>query len=417
MLALHTSDWHLGRALHGFDLADAQAAFVDHLVGVVNSERVDLVIVSGDVHDRAIPPVAAMRLFDEALYRLRDTGAEVVVISGNHDGAQRLGDKAGLLDPRIRIRTRVADLADPVVVTDADGPVRVYPVPYLEPAAVAGQLPLDDPDSAPDGPAPGCPGDDDEAGRPRRQRATHASVMRRAMAAVHADLAQHPGRSIVVGHAWVTGGRASDSERDVGVARNATAPGETVGGLDAVPESLFDGITYTALGHLHRPQALRENIRYSGSPLAYSFSEASDSKSCTLVELTATGTGRVEHVPVPVHRRMSRLTGALAELTTSAAYADAERDFVAAVLTDPIRPTDAMTTLRRRFPFAATLTYAPTGATDPGNLTFGRRVQGRSDLAVAESFVSYVRHVPPAPSEMGLLAEALDAARLAEEAA
>jgi exonuclease SbcD len=234
---------------------------------------------------------------------------------------------------------------------------------------------------------------------------------------VHADLAQHPGRSVVVGHAWVTGGRASDSERDVGVARDATAPGETVGGLDAVPDSLFDGITYTALGHLHRPQALRENLRYSGSPLPYSFSEASDVKSCTLVELTAGGTGRIEHVPIPVHRRMSRLTGTLAELTTSAAYADVERDFVAVVLTDPIRPTDAMATLRRRFPFAATLTHAPTGTTDPGNLTFGRRVRGRSDLAVAESFVSYVRHVPPTPSEMDLLAEALDAARLAEEAA
>ncbi|WP_239394234.1 exonuclease subunit SbcD, partial [Frankia sp. CiP3] len=114
MLTLHTSDWHLGRALHGFDLSAAQAAFVDHLVEVVRVEQVDLVVVAGDVHDRAIPPVAAMRLFDEALSRMRDAGARVVVISGNHDAPARLGDKAGLLDPRVRIRTEVAAVADPV---------------------------------------------------------------------------------------------------------------------------------------------------------------------------------------------------------------------------------------------------------------------------------------------------------------
>lgn len=404
MLALHTSDWHFGRALHGFDLADTQAAFVDHLVDVVRAERVDLVVVSGDVHDRAIPPVAAMRLFAEALARLRDTGAEVVVISGNHDAPQRLGDKAGLLDPRIRIRTQVANLAEPVVVTDAHGPVRIYPVPYLEPAAVAHQLPGDEPVE-----------ELDTEHRSRRSRATHASVMGRAMAAVNADLASNPGRSVVVGHAWVTGGRASDSERDVGVARDAAAPGATVGGLDAVPAALFDGVTYTALGHLHRPQALRENLRYSGSPLPYSFSEAADVKSCTLLELTADGLGRVEQVPVPVRRRLTRLSGTLDELTTSRAYDDAERDFVAVVLTDPIRPTDAMATLRRRFPFAATMTHVPAGATAPGNLTFGQRVRGRPDLAVAESFVDHVRHgVGPTPAETALLAEAMAAARIDE---
>ncbi|WP_322767991.1 exonuclease subunit SbcD, partial [Frankia sp. Cr1] len=140
MLVLHTSDWHLGRALHRFDLSAAQAAFVDHLVEVVRAEQVDLVLVSGDVHDRAIPPVAAMRLFDEALSRIRDAGAQIVVISGNHDAPARLGDKAGLLDPRVRIRTEVAGIADPVTVEDSHGPVHVYALPYLEPAAVATTL-------------------------------------------------------------------------------------------------------------------------------------------------------------------------------------------------------------------------------------------------------------------------------------
>src|SRR5687768_8243559 len=135
MRLLHTSDWHLGRSLHQHDLGAAQAQFVDHLVDVVVQERVDVVLVAGDVHDRALPPVEAIQLFDDALRRLRDTGASVVVISGNHDAPARLGDKAGLLDARISLRTDPRRVADPVVVDGAGGPVAFYAVPYLEPSA------------------------------------------------------------------------------------------------------------------------------------------------------------------------------------------------------------------------------------------------------------------------------------------
>ncbi|WP_250609107.1 exonuclease subunit SbcD, partial [Frankia sp. AgKG'84/4] len=185
MLALHTSDWHLGRGLHGHDLLAAQAAFVDHLVEVVRAESVDVVLVAGDVHDRAIPPVRALELFDEALSRLRDAAAHVVVISGNHDAARRLGDKSGLLDQRISIRTNPAAVATPVVLADADGPVYVYPLPYLEPATAHGLLPDPQGAAAPDDGRVGSassasrPGDDppaeELAGR------SPAATMRRAM--------------------------------------------------------------------------------------------------------------------------------------------------------------------------------------------------------------------------------------------
>ncbi|ADP80021.1 exonuclease SbcCD subunit D [Pseudofrankia inefficax] len=468
MLVLHTSDWHLGRRLHGFDLATAQAAYVDHLVQVTRAERVDLVVVAGDVHDRAIPPVGALRLFDEALSRLRDTGARVVVISGNHDAAARLGDKAGLLDPRVAIRTDPARLASAVVVEDRFGPVRVYPVPYLEPAAVADVLPVvddpadeletdptddpapgvgaegpvgtgpgdaTDPASGPPSPAlaegpvePPFPGmvslfDEDELapslvpaaprppafhdGRRRARRAaalTHAGTMRRAMAAVRADLADHPGaRSVVVAHAWVTGAAGSDSERDI-----------SVGGAAHVPAALFDGITYAALGHLHRPQRVlgRADLRYSGSPLAYSFSETQDAKASLLVELGPAGLARVEPVPVPVHRRMTILRGPLEQLLTRLEYGEHTEDLVAAVLTDDARPVDAMSRLRARFPHTLVLRHEPEHAPADDGRTFTQRTRGRDDLDVAADFVDFARGTPADEDERSLLADALTAARL-----
>jgi exonuclease SbcD len=447
MLALHTSDWHLGRGLHGHDLIAAQAAFVDHLVDVVRSEGVDVVLVAGDVHDRAIPPVVALELFDEALSRLRDTGARVVVISGNHDAARRLGDKSGLLDPRIRIRTDPAAVGDPVVLEDAAGPIRVYPIPYLEPTTANSRLP-EPPDAsdaeasantveapeawegpvAPAAPAvsdlagtaratgttriPGIPGSTGTAETPeiseisgRAPAMTQAATMRRAMRGVRADLRRHPtARSIVMAHAWVTGGTGSDSERDI-----------SLGGVGNVPMSLFDGITYTALGHLHRPQAIAPAVRYSGSPVAYSFSEAHDTKASLLVEIGRDGLAAVRRIDVPAGRRMALLRGTLAELLSSPAHAGHEQDFVSAVLTDPVRPVEAMATLQRRFPFALRLSHEPT---DTGNdeRTFGQRTRGRSELEIAKAFVAHVRSTPSA-RERDLLAEALDAARQAEEAA
>ncbi|EIV93411.1 exonuclease SbcCD subunit D [Frankia sp. QA3] len=406
MLALHTSDWHLGRGLHGHDLLPAQAAFIDHLVEVVRAESVDVVLVGGDVHDRAIPPVRALELFDEALSRLRDAGTRVVVISGNHDAARRLGDKSGLIDPRIRIRTDPATVGVPVVVEDADGPVRIYAIPYLEPATANALLPAAAA-ASPTGtdPTGTDPTGTDPTGGAASATFSQAATMRRAMRAVRADLDGHPGaRSVVVAHAWVTGGAGSDSERDI-----------SVGGVGNVPSSLFDGITYTALGHLHRPQAITPAVRYSGSPMAFSFSEAADRKACLLVDIGRDGVRAVRGVEVPTGRRMAVLRGTLRELLTAATFAAHEGDFVSAVLTDPVRPDDAMATLQRRFPFALRLAHEPpAGAAD--DRSFGERTRGRTDLEIAKAFVAHVRS-DPSPRERTLLSEALDAARIAEEAA
>ncbi|WP_238438628.1 exonuclease SbcCD subunit D, partial [Frankia nepalensis] len=243
-------------------------------------------------------------------------------------------------------------------------------------------------------------------GRSRRSAPlSHAATMRRAMTAVRADLAGHPGvRSVVVAHAWVTGAAGSDSERDI-----------SVGGVGQVPATLFDGITYAALGHLHRPQRVQgaPHARYSGSPLAYSFSEAGDTKASLLVELGPTGLTRVETVPVPTRRRMTILRGRLADLLTRLEYGEHADDFVAAVLTDQARPLDAMTALRARFPRTLVLRHEPELAQPADTRTFAQRTRGRDDLDVAADFVDFARGTPATDAERELLAAALTDARLA----
>jgi exonuclease SbcD len=386
MRMLHTSDWHLGRTLHRADLREAQAAYLDHLVETVRSERIDAVLVSGDVYDRAIPPVDAVALCEDGLARLRDAGARVVVISGNHDSARRLGFASSLVDAAgVYLRTRVGSLAQPVLLEDGHGPVAVYGIPFLEPDAVRNDLP----------PVPGGPGNEAPRG--------HQGVLTRATASIRADLAARGGpRSVVMAHAWVAGGEASESERDI-----------SVGGVGRVPAALFDGFGYTALGHLHGPQTLTERLRYSGSPLPYSFPEARQAKGSWLVDLDAYGNVQVERVPAPQFRRLSVLRGPLADLLSSAAYTENEDDFVSVVLTDTVRPEGAMDQFRRRFPHVLVLTFEPDGAAATTG-TYRSRVAGRDDLAIAAEFVAHVRSSPVTTGERTLLTAAFDDARRAE---
>ncbi len=379
MLMLHTSDWHLGRSLHRADLRAAQAAFLDHLVSTVRAEKVDVVLVAGDVYDRAVPPVDAVELCEDALLRLHATGARIVLINGNHDSARRLGFGSGLLElTGVHLRTQVAELARPVLLEDAHGPVAVYGVPYAEPDAVRGELPL--------------------------QVTGHAGVLGHAVQRIKADAdARGVRRRVVMAHGWVTGGAASESERDI-----------TVGGVGQVPAGIFAGFSYVALGHLHGQQTLAGHLRYSGSPLPYSFSEATHRKGSWLVELDANGTKRAERVPAPAYRRLSLLRGRLADLLGSAIYTQYEQDFVSVTLTDPRRPEGPMDALRARFPHILVLTFEPTPSQGPDAHSYQARVAGRDDQAIAEEFVQHVRNAPATDGERRLLTEAFQAARSEE---
>ncbi len=399
MRFLHTSDWHLGRSLHKADLREAQAAFLDHLVETAGSERVDAVLVAGDVYDRAIPPVDSVALYEEALARLRATGARVILISGNHDSARRLGVNSALIDASgVHLRTRPAALADPVLLADDRGQVAVYGVPYLEPALGA-------PDPRPLAAVPR----DAEPGAGARG---HASVLSAALDLIRADAAARgTTRAVVLAHAWVANGR-DERERAEAARRQASASERdiSVGGIGYVPASLFDGFSYVALGHLHGRQTLAGHMRYSGSPLPYSFSEKDHKKGSWLVEVAADGKASAEWVPAPGYRRLAVLAGRLDDLLASREHDGRESDFVAVTLTDTARPEGAMDRLRARFPHILTLEFKPEGLTaDPRN--YGQKVKGRDDLTVAAEFVRHVRNTDATGAERDLLAAAFTAAR------
>ncbi|MFG3346429.1 exonuclease SbcCD subunit D [Streptomyces sp. NPDC048018] len=379
MRLLHTSDWHLGRSFHRVALLDAQAAFLDHLVATVREREVDAVLVAGDVYDRAVPPLAAVELFDTALHRLAEAGVPTVMISGNHDSARRLGVAAGLIGRAgIHLRTDPAGTGTPVVLSDAHGDVALYGLPYLEPALVREQF--------------------------GAEKAAHESVLGAAMDRVRTDLATRPDgtRSVVLAHAFVAGGEVSDSERDI-----------SVGGVAAVPAGIFDGVDYVALGHLHGSQTLTPRIRYSGSPLAYSFSETAHRKTMWLIELGPDGAiDTAERIDCPVPRPLARIRGRLDDLLADPGLTRHEEAWVEVTLTDPVRPAEPMARLTERFPHTLHLVFDPERTGDDPLVSYAARLRDRSDRQIAEDFVAHVRGgAGPDGAERAVLRGAFDAVR------
>ncbi|MBC7309430.1 MAG: exonuclease SbcCD subunit D [Actinomycetales bacterium] len=370
MRFIHTSDWHLGRAFHQVGLLEAQRAYLDHLVEVVRSEGVDAVLVSGDVYDRAMPAPETVQLLSESLIRLVDAGAEVVISSGNHDSAVRLGFAAGLLERAgVHVRTSMADLGRPVVIEGT----AIYPIPYLEPRLVARDL---------------------------EAEPTHTGVLSTVLGRLPAGgLVPGTATSVIMAHTFVTGCATTDSERDI-----------LAGGLAAVHPDVFSGFSYVALGHLHGRQQVSDSAHYSGSPIAMSFSEARHTKGSLLVDLSADG-ARVELIEAPVHRPLAVLRGTIDDLLASSKFAAAESAWCQITLTDAQRPLGAMDRIRARFPFALELRFEPEGVV-PVKATYTSRMAHCSDLDVCCDFLSHVRGgVPASDEERQLLDEALGRSR------
>ena len=435
MRILHTSDWHLGRTFHGRVLDDAHATLADHLVELVTAESVDAVLVAGDVYDRAIPPNDAVALLDETLRRLTER-TRVVLTPGNHDSARRLGFAADLMREGLIIRARTAGLDRGIVLPDADGneAAIVHALPYLDPDAsreilpplLAERLGEEPPakrttgegrNEGKDGDASSPPGPPE---RPRLPR-SHEAVVSAALRLVAADLDRlRAGRSrrlpsLLMAHAFVVGGEASESERDI-----------RVGGVDSVPSGVFTtlggsplaersgGLDYVALGHLHRPQELTRpagpRLVYSGSPLPFSFDEAegarnSATKSSVLLDLGADGVTGLERIPTPVLHQVRTLTGTMPEIL-SPAFDDATGAWVRVILQGE-RPPGALATLKERFTSLLAFQHeaptrtareriAVTAAADP--------------LRITEDFFDDVCGRAPEPSERGVLRSAYESA-------
>ncbi|WP_091230317.1 exonuclease SbcCD subunit D [Microbacterium sp. 3J1] len=375
MRILHTSDWHIGRTFHGNSTMDALAEVLDALTAQVRENDVDVVIVAGDVFDSATPAGPAYTLLGDALVALHETGARVIVTSGNHDSAARLGFQARLLRDGIHVLTDPLSIGTPVTLADDDGPVHFYGIPYLEPAIVRQHW----------------------SGTELR---TQAQTLAHAMDLVRAGMREHTGRSVAIAHCFAAGVDAT-----IGLEREVRQ-----GGLDVVPLSVFDGPDYVALGHIHGRQQVSERVRYSGAPLHYSFGEQHKPRGSWLVDLDASGLAAVEWIDLPVPRRLVTLTGTLDEILSAdnvAAHAD---DWVFAVYTDALAQTEPMRRLREHFPHCAMVQHQPSVDADRVERSYAERLRGAvTDTERIDAFLEHVRGGHgPSERESELIREVLD---------
>lgn len=315
MRFLHTADWHLGRSFHQASLVEDQAHVLNQLVELAIRERLDAVVIAGDVYDRAVPPADAVVLLDDVLARLvLGAGIRVVLIAGNHDSPDRVGFGGRVAEKQgLAMRGTLTHLA-PVVFDDAFGQVALHPLPYVEPA-FARRL-------------PGV-----------QEASDHQSAVSSVMSLLRSQWV--PGqRNVLVGHAFVAGGSESESERPL-----------SVGGSGAVSAATFDGYDFVALGHLHRPQSVgRESIQYSGSLLKYSFNEVDHTKSVSLVEVGQNGATSVQRVSLSPRHDVRIVKGTMAELLATPRGDNSSRDYVRAVLMDRDPVLDPLGRLREVFP-------------------------------------------------------------------
>ncbi len=391
MRILHTSDWHIGRSFHGHSTLSALAEVLQAMVVQVREHAIDVVLVSGDIFDSATPSAACYTLLTDTLSELADAGTQVIVTSGNHDSAARLGFQSALLRPGIHVRTDPLQLDQPITLTDEFGEVDVYPIPYLEPAMVRHLW---------------------EGVVLRKQ----VDTLTHALGLVHAQRDKRAVggtnvRSVVMAHCFAAGVEATP-----GVEREVRQGNVRQGGVDMVPVSVFSGIDYTALGHIHGRQELRANVRYAGAPLHYSFGEQHKPRGSWLVTLDAEGFAGAEWLDLPVPRRLVTVRGTLDQLLNDELYVPDEAAWVCAEYIDATPQRDPMRRLRERFEHCALVLHKPEGVVASAKKTYGERLQrAATDMERIEVFLSDVRNGEGASdTEQEILQAIIDERVLAE---
>ncbi|MGE0294503.1 MAG: exonuclease SbcCD subunit D [Hyphomonadaceae bacterium] len=381
MKILHTSDWHLGRQFHGQSLEADHEHVLDQVLAAVRTHQPDALIVAGDVFDRASPPAEAVRQFNSFVERFAaDSDAAIVLIAGNHDSGDRIASLAALADrSRVLIRGPLVSDERPLIISDEYGPVAFSALPFGNEFA-----------------AREC--------YPEAVIAKPSDVIAAQVAAARSHVPDGA-RWVLVAHTFVTNAVASESERPI-----------SLGGVDTVRPEAFSGAHYVALGHLHRPQFTGQpHIRYSGSPLAFSFDEAGSTKSMCLVELRADGAVACDLLPFTPLRRVRTLRGLFADLLTQA-IANPSDDFLEIVLADQGAIVDAMGRLRQHYPNALRMrleTIETKSATAPSG-GVGIAVD---PMAVVEEFFVHVRASPLHDDERAIVQRALGHTYAKERAA
>ena len=326
MKLFHVSDLHLGKRLNEYSLRDDQRHILTQILEMMDAERPDALIIAGDVYDKAMPPADAVTLFDDFLFELAQRQMPTLIVSGNHDSPERLSFGSRLMEHEQIYMSRVFDgHTTKVSFTDEHGPVNFYLLPFVKPVNVRSALLDDHPEEA-------------------AAISSYTDALRAAIRHMDVDESE---RNVLVAHQFVTGAKTSESENTY------------VGGLDNVDVDVFDPFDYVALGHLHSPQRVsRDTVRYCGTPLKYSVSEADQEKSVTVIELREKGTVDLRFLPLIPLRDLRKIRGTYQELTLRDTYQNTNTDdFLHITLTDEQDIPYAVDKLRNIYPHLIQLSY------------------------------------------------------------
>lgn len=349
MKLIHLSDLHLGKRVNEFSMLEDQQYILTEILQIIDREKPDGVMIAGDVYDKSVPSAEAVALLDDFLVRLAKRDLQVFLISGNHDSPERMAFGGRLMaQSGVHLAPVYDGKVSPITLTDNYGPVNLYLLPFLKPAHVRRCF-------------------------PEREILTYTDALAAAIEAMGVDPAQ---RNVLVTHQFVTGAARCESEEI------------SVGGTDNVDVSVFEPFDYVALGHIHGPQQVgRETVRYCGTPLKYSFSEAKHQKSVTVVELGEKGAVSVRTVPLTPMRDLAELRGTYEELTFRGFYQGTSypRDYVHITLTDEEDIPDAVSKLRIIYPNLMKLDY-DNKRTRAGIVLERAEDQQRSPLELLEEF-------------------------------
>lgn len=349
MKLIHLSDLHIGKRVHGFSMIEDQKYILGQILTIVELESPDGVILAGDIYDKPIPPVEAVQVLDEFLTGLARRNVPVFVVSGNHDSAERIAFGSRIMSGRGVYLTPVYDgRTEKIVLRDSYGEVNLYLLPFIKPAAVRRVF-------------------------EEEKVENYQDALRLAME--HMDIDPQK-RNVLAAHQFVTGASRCESEEI------------SVGGVEQVEVSLFDSFDYVALGHIHSPQHVgRETVRYCGTPLKYSFSEAEQEKSVTVVEMREKGEIEVRSILLKPLRDMRKIKGTYLEVTNRSFYEQINTgDYLQITLTDEEDIPDGMQKLRIIYPNLMRLEYDNRRTRENRLVEAAEGIKEKSELELFEEF-------------------------------
>ena len=372
MKLIHLSDIHLGKRVNEFSMLEDQAHILKKILAVVDEEKPNGVLIAGDVYDKSVPSTEAVQLFDDFLVRLAKRKLPVFIISGNHDSPERLSFANRLIDAvGIHLAPVYNGVVEPITLSDEYGPVNVYMLPFIKPAHVRGFFPY-------------------------TEITGYSDAVAAAIGRMNIDKTQ---RNVLITHQFVTGAQRSDSEE------------LSVGGTDNIGAEVFCDFDYVALGHIHGPQNMDSGrIRYCGSPLKYSFSEAAQQKSVTVAELKEKGALEIHTVPLIPRRDMVELKGSYQQLTLREFYENTtyQEDYTHITLTDEEDIPDAVAKLRTVYHNLMKLDYDNTRTRHSAAISGAENVETRSPIDLFAEFYELQNGLPMSAEQTELVASLIE---------